>query len=261
MSAVVINSGLVHYEAFGRGSPILFIHGWLGSWRYWMQAMESLAVEHRVYALDLWGFGDSDKTEKRFDVEQYVSLIANFTDNLGIEQPLLVGHALGAGVAVEYANRYMNAVHKIVAVSLPLDAKAIDRRLASFNNTSMLSKVFRWKPIPSKEIEMEAERAAESVIPLSLKSFSRLNITEKLASLNCQLLLVYGEKDDVVDPSPVKALNDGLKRTKYIGMPESKHFPMLDESSKFNRLLKDFFAKDASIESLDIKEEWRRRIR
>jgi len=261
MSAIVVNGGLVHYEAFGRGNPILFIHGWFGSWRYWMQAMESLAVEHRVYALDLWGFGDSDKSEDRFNMEHYVEMISSFIESLGIGNPILVGHALGAGVAIEYVNRQSNPVEKIVAISLPLEPKAIDRRLATYTHSSLLSKVFRWKPIPAKEIEQETERIAKNAIPLSLESFTRLNILETLQNLNSSVLLVYGEKDDVIDPSAVSALNDNQKHIRYISLPASRHFPMGDESSKFNRLLKDFADKDATLESLELKEEWRRRIR
>ena len=116
MSALVINEGLVHYESFGRGSPILFLHGWLGSWHYWMQTMESLAVDYRVYALDLWGFGDSDKSEKRFTLDQYVALLEGFVTHLGLEETVIVGHSLGAIVAIEYAVKNGMPVNKIMAV-------------------------------------------------------------------------------------------------------------------------------------------------
>lgn len=261
MSAVVINRGLVHYEAFGRGTPILFLHGWLGSWRYWMQTMESLAVEHRVYALDLWGFGDSDKSDDRFDMDHYVGLVSSFIEELGIIEPLIVGHALGAGVAIEYVSQKVEGVNKIVGVSLPLDPKTIDRRLAGYTKESVLSKVFRWKPVLSKEVEQEVARAADGVIPQSLESFAELNVIEKLLNLNCSVLLVYGEKDDVVDPTPVRELDGGLNHIKYVSLSSSRHFPMLDESGKFNRLLKDFADKNATLDSLVLKEEWRRRIR
>ncbi|HET9433568.1 MAG TPA: alpha/beta fold hydrolase, partial [Chitinophagaceae bacterium] len=60
MSALIIDGDVVHYEAFGRGKPVLFIHGWLGSWRYWVPTMQAISDKYRAYALDLWGFGDSD---------------------------------------------------------------------------------------------------------------------------------------------------------------------------------------------------------
>ncbi len=261
MSAIVINAGLVHYEAFGRGRPIVFLHGWLGSWRYWMQTMEALAVEHRVYALDLWGFGDSDKSEKRFDIEQYVSLLATFISELGIEDPVLVGHALGASVAVAYAKRFTDITRKIMAVSLPLAHESINQRLLKFNQSSLFGKVFRWKPIPSPEVETEALRAADTAISRSVESLRHINMLQVLQSVSCSVLLVYGEKDDVVDPGSAKILNGKQSHIRTIYLPDARHFPMIDSSSKFNRLVMDFSERDASLETLALKEEWRRRVR
>ena len=259
MSAVVINGGIVHYEAFGRGRPIIFLHGWLGSWRYWMQTMESLAIEHRVYALDLWGFGDSDKAEKRFSMDNYITLLDEFINNMGVENPLLVGHALGAGIALEYAKTHQ--IDKIVAISLPLDMQSLDRRLANYNQGNLLSKVFRWKPIPTKEIEQEAARAAENVIEMTIESFFKRSMVNTLKNVASSVLLIYGEKDDVVNSAPVSNLNGTLTNVRYLTLPAARHFPMLDESGKFSRLLKDFADRDTTLESLELKDEWRRRLR
>ncbi len=261
MSAIVINAGLVHYEAFGRGKPIVFIHGWLGSWRYWMQTMEALAIDHRVYALDLWGFGDSDKSEKRFSMEDYVALVAGFITELGIEKPILVGHGLGASVAIMYAHQYTDATEKIVAVGLALSPEHINPRLLKRNETSLLGRVFRWNPIPTPEVETEAQRAAASVIERSIASLGEIDIAETLKSLSCNVLLVYGEKDDVVSPTSSQILNGSLTHIKTIVLPSARHFPMIDTSSKFNRLLIDFAEESTSLESLSLKEEWRRRVR
>jgi pimeloyl-ACP methyl ester carboxylesterase len=61
MSAITIENDLVHYEVLGRGRPVILLHGWLGSWRYWIPAMQQLSMKYRTYALDLWGtaFGRS----------------------------------------------------------------------------------------------------------------------------------------------------------------------------------------------------------
>ena len=115
MSAVVIDGGLVHYEAFGRGRPVLFLHGWLGSWRYWMPTMEAISDKYRTYALDLWGFGDSDKSKERYEISDYVALLNNFADNMGIREAPIVGHALGATIALEYAARYPDRTKKVIA--------------------------------------------------------------------------------------------------------------------------------------------------
>ena len=48
MSGVLVDGRLIHYESLGRGKPIVFLHGWLGSWRYWVPVMENLALEYKT---------------------------------------------------------------------------------------------------------------------------------------------------------------------------------------------------------------------
>ena len=84
MSAITIDNELVHYEVLGRGRPVILVHGWLGSWRYWVPAMQHLSMKYRVYALDLWGFGDSARNPSRYDFAAQVELVAGFMSRLGI---------------------------------------------------------------------------------------------------------------------------------------------------------------------------------
>jgi hypothetical protein len=75
------------------------------------------------------------------------------------------------------------------------------------------------------------------------------------------VLAVYGEKDDVIDPTPAHHLNGSWPNIRPIGLAESRHFPMLDETAKFNRLLGDFLAVEDDLSILELKTEWRRRTR
>jgi len=61
MSAAIIAGGVVHHEYRGRGHPVIFIRGWVGSRRYWVPGMTVLAATYRAYAIDVWGYGDSDR--------------------------------------------------------------------------------------------------------------------------------------------------------------------------------------------------------
>jgi pimeloyl-ACP methyl ester carboxylesterase len=64
MSAVLLDGRTVHYEVIGRGRPIIFLHGWVGSWRYWIPAMLAAFTDFLANALDLWGFGDTARTDR-----------------------------------------------------------------------------------------------------------------------------------------------------------------------------------------------------
>jgi len=120
MSAITIDNELVHYEVLGRGRPVILLHGWLGSWRYWVPAMRQLSAKYRVYALDLWGFGDSGKDAQRFGLASQVLLLSQFMDKMGITKAALVGHDLGAAVAAHYAVRHADRVPRLLAVCPPL---------------------------------------------------------------------------------------------------------------------------------------------
>ncbi|MCG3208078.1 MAG: AB hydrolase superfamily protein YdjP [Anaerolineae bacterium] len=264
MSAVVIDGGLVHYEAFGRGKPVLFLHGWLGSWRYWMATMETISDKYRTYALDLWGFGDSDKSKPRYQISDYVALINNFTENMGIRDAPIVGHALGATVALEYTARYPDRVQKVMAVSLPLTPDSISRRLIESGSGSVFSKMLRWRQTAPKEVEKEAEKTGDGVVSASVQSASQIDVYSRLEMIgqsNSLMLAVYGEKDDMVDPTPARELNGSWPNIRPIGLSESRHFPMLEEAARFNRLLQDFLDTQDDLSVLELKDEWRRRTR
>jgi pimeloyl-ACP methyl ester carboxylesterase len=262
MSALVLEDGVVHYEYFGRGRPLIFIHGWLGSWRYWVPAMDALSEEYKVYAFDLWGFGDSDKSRERYDVPSYVALLKAFIDELGIVGPLpLVGHALGATVAVSFAMKHPEDIDRIMAVSLPLDGRAINQRVLS-GNSSILDRVLGRSPVAGyDDVESEIGQTAPTAIGQSIQSILQLDLRHILGQLRVPLLAVYGEQDNVVNPGDVSKFAGANKAMRTMTLPQCRHFPMLDRSSQFNRLLLDFLKSKGNLSDLELKDEWQRRVR
>src|SRR5258707_6484609 len=120
MSAITIENDLVHYEVLGRGRPVIFVHGWLGSWRYWVPTMQQLSVKYRTYALDLWGFGDTGKDPRRYEFKDQVLLLQEFMDKLGITKAALVGHGLGAAICLRYASQFPDRAPRVALISAPL---------------------------------------------------------------------------------------------------------------------------------------------
>lgn len=121
MSAITVGSDLVHYEVLGRGGrPVILVHGWLGSWRYWIPTMRQLQLKYRVYALDLFGFGDSSKNPERYTINQQIELLDDFMKQLGIPKAAILAHGLGAHVAIEFAKQYPDRVARMLLSSAPV---------------------------------------------------------------------------------------------------------------------------------------------
>jgi pimeloyl-ACP methyl ester carboxylesterase len=243
---------------------LFFIHGWLGSWRYWVPTMDALSEEHRVYAFDMWGFGDSDKSKREYSVESYVRLLRALLDKLGISEssPVpLIGHALGATVAVSFALQYPELVDRIMAVSMPLARESINERFLS-GGGSIFDRVLGRSPTAGYEaIQREANRAAPTAIQESVRSVMDLDLQSQLQDLIPPLLVLYGENDGVVAPASASDFETQGISARVLSMPQARHFPMLDQSSQFNRLLADFLSADSPLEQVQIKEEWQRRVR
>jgi hypothetical protein len=122
-----------------------------------------------------------------------------------------------------------------------------------------------WRQITYKEVQSEAEKTAKDAINLSLESVAQLDMMNYIQSIgqfqDAMLLIVFGEKDDIIDPEPSRGLDGQWENVRPIGLSDSKHFPMLDEAAKFSRLLKDFLEVEDDLSALELKEEWRRRTR
>ncbi len=113
MSSITTEQGIVHYEVYGRGRPVILLHGWLGSWGVWQETMGYLGKYYRTYALDFWGFGESGKKRDSYAVTDFVALVDQFMDRLGIAQAPLVGHSMGGTVSLSVAIKYPERVSQV----------------------------------------------------------------------------------------------------------------------------------------------------
>ena len=262
MSAIVVKEGLVHYEAIGRGRPLILIHGWLGSWRYWVPTMEGLSGQYKTYALDLWGFGDSDKQDLYYNINAYVELVINFLDHLAIGQgPIpIVGHALGGLVALLLAAQAPERVKQVMGVSVPLSGAAINRPLANFSGNGDALAQLVARRANFSEVNMEARKADAAAVINSLNSAMEQDVHHVLP-LNAPVLLLYGENDPLIQSPQPEWLQNCDDSVRPIFMDGTQHFPMLEERNKFNRLLMDFLEAGDNLDSLVLKEEWQRRLR
>ena len=105
---------LTRYQRWGStGSPIVLVGGFLEPTSVWERLAPLLAREHRVYALDLAGFGYSERAGT-FTLAAWSDQVQAFLAAFGIRRPVLVAHSLGAGVIAEVARRTPGSVRGIV---------------------------------------------------------------------------------------------------------------------------------------------------
>jgi pimeloyl-ACP methyl ester carboxylesterase len=262
MSAIILQDEIVHYEVLGRGRPVVFIHGWVGSWRYWIPNMQAASNGFRAYALDLWGFGDSAKAPDKYLLNEQTKLLDDFLNEMGIGKIAVVGHGLGAVVGLLFAKNYPQYVDRVMAIGLPFETSLINTRLREASPIELAD----WLLSDTHESQtalMEAPKADQQAIVRTLQNLESLEITQLVVQIDTPSLLVYGQNDPAISMINDHRLFSLPDHIHHIIFRQSGHFPMIDQPNKFNRLMNDFLSLSPgeSPQQLQLKKEWKRRIR
>lgn len=262
MSAIILQDEIVHYEVLGRGRPIIFLHGWVGSWRYWIPSMQAASTNFRAYAIDMWGFGDSAKNTSRYLLSQQLSLLKNFLGELGIGKVAIVGHGLGAIVGLMFAEENPMYVDRVMAVGVPLDLQLINPRMLQGSPEELANWLLSSTP-DSEAARKEAPKADRDAIFHSIRQLDNVQIPDLPNRLMIPCLLVHGQNDPAIRIAGSDHISGLPPHFHFIPFESAGHFPMLDMASKFNRLMTDFMSlsSDESPKNLELKDEWKRRVR
>jgi pimeloyl-ACP methyl ester carboxylesterase len=254
MSIAVIDGKVVRYEVFGRGQPVLFLHGWLGSWRYWFPTMKVVAEHFRTYSFDFLGFGHSQGSNEQKNIGTYSRQVVRFLDDLGIDRVLLVGHSMGGMVAMKTALDYPERVARVVTVGAPFQGKSLLWMLKLTSNPMIANTFARWswlrrclfaffmgrvKDPAVEEILTESLLSSGSTINATLRSMLHTDLRPELDGLQVPAFIVHGGRDEIVSPTQVN-LFDNLSLAEVLLMAESRHFPFLDDPDMFNLMLLQF---------------------
>lgn len=262
MSAIILDGSMVHYEALGRGRPIIFLHGWVGSWRYWINAMQVASTSFRAYALDLYGFGDTIRDPMRYSLEKQAELVHGFLEEMGIGKVAIVGHDLGALVGFNFIKKWHTSVDRMMVINCPMEYDAINARMRTAPATELAEWLTGRAP-ESMSALADASKVDPKAVAASLENLQADNLFPNIRNLGVPCLFVYGMNDPAVT-LPAQERVDALPMHMHqINLEGTGHFPMLDNPPQFNRLLTDFLALDSGVspKELQLKEEWKRRVR
>ena len=261
MSSITTDQGIVHYEVYGRGKPVILLHGWLGSWGLWQETMGFLGRYYRTYALDFWGFGESGKKRETYAVQDFVSLVDQFMEQLGIMHAPLVGHSMGGTVSLSVAIRYPERVSKVVVVGSPIvgSSLAFPLKLAGMRPIAFLlfnmMSAFRLgmriaSPIICRDerfadmMDRDLSRTTVESFLLSIASLRRTDLRPMLDQIKVPAMGMYGDRDVIVHPRQWEPMLKGIPQTQVERFPLDGHFIMLEEPQEFAEKLKAFLDQE-----------------
>ncbi len=262
MSIIVVDNQIVHYEVLGHGRPVLFLHGWMGSWRYWFPTMEYVKRSYRAYSFDFWGFGESRRKSTTESIQNYSNQVIRFLDALGIDRVLLVGHSMGGMVALKTAIDHPTRIARVVTVGAPIVGSSLSwllkltyyRPLANVLASAPWLRRFLFRHFLGEtktndpavhEILDDSLKSSASTLQRSIASMLYTDLRPELPKLAVPALIVHGGRDEIVNPNQADLFHN-VPLAQVVVMPKSRHFPFLDEAEQFNTLLLGFLGNDHS---------------
>jgi pimeloyl-ACP methyl ester carboxylesterase len=120
-----VNGINLYYETYGEGSPVILLHGGLGSGEMFGPVIGTFAAGHRIILVDLQGHGRTADVDRPLDVRTMADDVAALIGHLGLDRPDVAGYSLGGGVAWQVAFRHPEKIRRMVTASANITSEAI----------------------------------------------------------------------------------------------------------------------------------------
>jgi triacylglycerol lipase len=261
-----LNSKLHHIDV-GSGDPVVLIHGLSATHRYWSQNIRHLSHKRRVLAIDLPGFGRSEKPDLSYSTEFFVDTLARFLDEKSLSRASLVGNSMGGHIAMAFALAHPGRVDKLVLVdpvgvtALPLWAirssvwlmangplrKVAPRALPPLRDF-LLKTVFPTRPdLVARYVRSHNHAIASDEYPLHLRAVFRSMLgalrrpmRRRAREIGAPTLICWGERDYMVPVTAAHGLRKTIPHSRLLIYGESGHCPMVDQPDRWNRDVERF---------------------
>ncbi len=253
----------VRYVDVGEGPPVVLLHGFASSIENWITVMPKLVKDHRIIAIDMRGFGWTDRPVADYSPTAQAKLLKAVLDERKVGKIALVGHSYGSSVALAFALEYPAQVERIALY----DAWVYDSQLPSMFHMARAKGVgevlfglfyseryeerltmgFYDPDIVSEQLAEDVERAFERPGTRfgALEAVRGMRFDElepKYRTITVPTLLLWGREDRVTPVSVGERLVRQLPNAKLNVYPRCGHFPMIEAASDSTRDLSAFLA-------------------
>jgi pimeloyl-ACP methyl ester carboxylesterase len=248
--ALTPDSVHIDYRMWGNGQPaVVLIHGWACDENYWSAQVDALKSKYTVVAINLAGHGASERNRTDWSIGNYGEDVATVVRQLQNRQIVLVGHSMGADVALEAARRIGDRVIGIIAVDslksiglAPMKPQEIDRQLAPFRDhfieatRDYVTKTMFEKgadPAFVQKVAYDMSLEPPQVAVPSLQSLLAMDFTTLLPDIHVP---VYAINSDL-SPTDEARIRKSLPKFKADVLDHTGHFLMMEVPQRFNPVL------------------------
>jgi pimeloyl-ACP methyl ester carboxylesterase len=235
--SVQVNNTRVSYQVLGEGPPLILVHGLSGSMRWWVHNVQVLAQDHRVYLVDLPGFGIMRRVRARFALINVAQWLLAWMDAVGISKAHLVGHSMGGYICIWIAAHHPEVVSRLVLIS----PAVLSKIHSVLGYTLPLLQAIRYLTLGFFFIlAYDALRAGPLTLLRATKDLLSHDAQQDIMQVMAPTLLVWGEYDTLVPPSVGHILRQQIPHSRLLILKKASHVSMYDRPQEFNSAVEAF---------------------
>jgi 3-oxoadipate enol-lactonase len=233
----------------GTGDPIIFVHGVVTTSNIFPKYLNAYSPDFRGIAVDLRGYGDSQKPDSGFTIKQFSKDLIALADKLEIEKPIWVGVSMGGMILQQLALDYPERVRALVLVSTTDGTMVLDKNLPTIGNPRDFREV-------SKNIIVESfppQTSATLYQPLldriptwngtvlreALTSMAQASVQGRINAITAPTLVLVGAKDDVATTAIARGIQTQIAGAQLVEF-NTGHFMMAEDPERFRKVLGEF---------------------
>jgi pimeloyl-ACP methyl ester carboxylesterase len=228
-----VNGIRLYYEEYGKGDPLLLLHGNSGSIGAFEKQIPELSKQFRVIAVDTRGQGKSGDDGKTYTYDLFAEDMNGLLDYLHLDSVNVVGWSDGGNTGLIMAMRYPAKVKKLVTMGANV----------FIDNTVVGKWVFKEVHKQIKELKGDTSAWANN-----RRRLNNLLLTEprhtfaELAAIKCPVLVMAGEKD-IIEEGHTKSIAANISRSTLMIFPKETHYLPVENPVKFNGAVIEFLKK------------------
>ncbi|MFQ1003681.1 alpha/beta fold hydrolase [Modestobacter sp. SSW1-42] len=266
MSFVTTNDGVrLHVEERGNGRPLVLLHGWTFSGRFFDRNVEALAQHARVVTVDLRGHGDSDKPEHGYRVARLARDLFDVLESVDLVDATVLGWSLGCPVIWSYLELFgpHRLAQAVFVEQTPRQYLAVDwpwHHAQSFDDAALaamqaqvaadpagqdrqqLQTIMRTEPTDAERELFLAEMAKcpPRVRNAVMADHTRHDWRDLLPTIDLPTLVCVARQDRVFDWRGPAWVGEHVAGARTEFFEDSSHALMLDEADRFNDVVAGF---------------------
>ncbi|SFI70657.1 alpha/beta fold hydrolase [Bradyrhizobium sp. cf659] len=226
-----VNGIKVWYAMFGRGEPVLLLHGGLANGNYWGHQVRALQRRYQVIVMESRGHGRSSRNQEPYGYDLMASDVVALLDHLKIKKAAIVGWSDGAIIGLDIAMKHPERVSKLFAFAANSDPSGVADIATSDVFNAYIARAGdeykRLSPTPTEYKSFVAE------ITKMWESQPKWTASD-LATIKVPTWIVDGDHDEAIKRENTEFMAANIPGAGLLIQPEVSHFSFLQDPERFN---------------------------